>query len=466
MDTNWCPDLTRYAGPRYRALAEAIAEAVETEALVPGDRLPTHRALADALGVTVGTVTRGYAEAERRGLVHGQVGSGTYVRPIDGNGVEDFALKPEGAGDGHVDFGLAFPVPGRRGPTLADALRGIADDPRALQACLSYQPEAGLPRHREVLADWLRGWGVELAAEETLLTLGGLHGVYLTLSALARAGETVASAGLVYPGLIAAARGLGLRHVPVELDEHGIVPEALESACRQHGVRLVYVTPDQNNPTTVCLPRSRRHALLEIAQRYGITVIEDAVHLVQRDERPPALMDLAPENVVYVTSVSKILAGGLRVGVVRAPRRLIGPLSQALRGQCWMTPPLNAEVACRWIASGAADELARWQREEIGARQALVAERLEGLDFRARPYGFNVWLTLPEPWRAAEFVHACAAAGVVVKGGEPFAVGRYPVPQAVRLAITAPPQRGDVRRGLDLIRGVLARGPAGASATL
>src|SRR5471030_347885 len=79
--TNWLPDLAKFAGPRYRAIAEALAADIRDGVLAAGTRLPTHRDLAYRLGVTVGTVSRAYAEAERRGLIGGEVGRGTFVRP-------------------------------------------------------------------------------------------------------------------------------------------------------------------------------------------------------------------------------------------------------------------------------------------------------------------------------------------------------------------------------------------------
>src|SRR6185437_14597962 len=82
--TSWLPDLARFPGPRYRAIAEALADDVRSGRLAIGARLPTHRDLAWHLKVTVGTVTRAYAEAERRGLIAGEVGRGTYVRPAGG----------------------------------------------------------------------------------------------------------------------------------------------------------------------------------------------------------------------------------------------------------------------------------------------------------------------------------------------------------------------------------------------
>src|SRR5579859_5768626 len=119
--TIWQPDPARFTGPRYRAIAEALADDVREGRLRPGDRLPTHRDLAWHLRVTVGTVSRAYAEAARRGLIDGEVGRGTFIRePVS-------APAPQARG-GHETINLAqgHPVPGREAVLLGDALRDIA----------------------------------------------------------------------------------------------------------------------------------------------------------------------------------------------------------------------------------------------------------------------------------------------------------------------------------------------------
>ena len=115
----WIPDLRKYSGPRYKAIAAAMADAIRHGDLPPGMQLPTHRSLADALGVTVGTVTRAYAEAERLGLVEGHVGKGTFVRGSSQSG-RRFAIHD--VAEDVVDLSLNLP------PRfdLTDALREAA----------------------------------------------------------------------------------------------------------------------------------------------------------------------------------------------------------------------------------------------------------------------------------------------------------------------------------------------------
>src|SRR5262245_42863309 len=106
---DWVPSLEARRGPRYRAIADALADDVRSGRLTQGARLPTHRVLASTLGVTVGTVSRAYSEAERRGLISGEVGRGTFVRPSSGPGRAGLRMRDEPDAS-LIDLSLNFPV--------------------------------------------------------------------------------------------------------------------------------------------------------------------------------------------------------------------------------------------------------------------------------------------------------------------------------------------------------------------
>src|SRR6218665_3205807 len=148
--TIWSPDLRERTGPLYRVIADALAEDRAAGRLAPGARLPTHRELAERLGVTVGTVTRAYAEAEKRGLVRGEVGRGTYVRA---DGVPAHMPAPMDVGDeaSPVELGVNAPATPEGDPAstaLRKSLEEVGRSPR-LTELLAYQPAAGAPTHRE-----------------------------------------------------------------------------------------------------------------------------------------------------------------------------------------------------------------------------------------------------------------------------------------------------------------------------
>ncbi|MBZ9559194.1 MULTISPECIES: PLP-dependent aminotransferase family protein [unclassified Modicisalibacter] len=457
--TLWVPELPP-DGTRYRALADAIAAAIADGELTPGQRLPPQRRLADALGVTVGTVTRAYAEAERRDLVEARVGSGTYVREraAPDSGFRHVAAE---APPGLIDLSLSLPPPHPDRPAgLAEALTSIAADPEALAEAVGYQGECGTTRHRAVLARWLTALGLPMDADELTITLGGQHGIFLALHALTQPGERIACAALTYPGLINAAQQCHRKPLRVPLDDDGIDVDALARLCAQQPPRLVYVTPEQNNPTGARLAEARRHQLVELARRHDIWLVEDGVQYMPPQARDTPLYRLAPERTLYLFSTSKVIAGGLRVGVMRAPAVLHERLANLLLAQSWMVPPLMVEAVCRWIDSGAADRLLAWQIEETVERQRLAMARLAAYSPRGQVHGSHLWLNLPEGWRAGALLGQLERHGVRVTGGEPFCVGSEPVPQAIRLCPSAAPDRPALERALTAIATTL-EAPAG-----
>lgn len=457
--TIWVPTLPA-AGTRYRLLADAIAEAIVTGELSEGARLPPQRRLADALGVTVGTVTRAYGEAERRGLVEARIGSGTYVRGTEPS-LRAFGHVATDIDSDIVDLSLSLPPPHPDRPrALGEALNAIGRDPSALTQAVDYQPEQGMARHREGLARWMARLGMPVDAEELVITQGGQHGIFLALQVLAQPGERIAASALTYPGLISAAQQLHLKALRVPLDEQGMNIEALARLCARQPPRLVYVTPDQNNPTGACLPEARRERLVELARAHDFWIVEDGVQYLPAEERGTPLYRLAPERTLYLFSTSKVIAGGLRIGTLRAPRALSERLATLQRAQSWMVPPLMAEVVCRWIDSGAAEKLLAWQLEEIAARQRMARERLAAFAPRGRPHGFHLWLELPMGWRAPALLERLERQGVRATSAEPFCLGSEPAPQAIRLCVSAAPNRAALARALEIIATTLEGAPA------
>ncbi|WP_404362886.1 PLP-dependent aminotransferase family protein [Marinobacter sp.] len=457
--TMWMPDLST-EGPRYRAIAEAIADSVADGRLAPGEKLPPQRRLADELGVTTGTITRAYAEAERRGWVEARVGSGTYVRSSDGNtGAHFLALSD--ARDGVIDLSLSLPPPSQlRAESLGRALRAITEDIDALHRSVEYQSEQGTPAHREQLAAWMGRLGMPVDPATLLITQGGQHGISLALHTLIRPGERIAADALTYPGLISAAQQAHIKVLGIPLDDEGMDVDALERICAQQPPRLVYVTPDQNNPTGIMLSETRRLQLAELARRHDFLILEDGVQYLPEAERGTPMHELAPERTLFLFSTAKILGGGMRIGAMKVPELLLKRMGGALRAQSWMVPPLMIETVCRWVSSGDAGRLLAWQTEELGARQRLARERLASFEIQGRPHGANLWLKLPPGLRSAAMQASLEHAGVRVTSAEPFCVGSAAAPQALRLCLSAAPSRDILGQALDRIAEALETPPA------
>ncbi len=460
--TIWQPDLSGRRGPKFRQISDAIGESVSEGGLPTGTRLPPQRDLAYLLGVSLNTVTRAYADAVKRGFVRGEVGRGTYVRDAGplATEVETTGLTRPSAGP--IDFSLNLPVPGQAAAALTRSLQALSEA-GGLASLLDHQTGRDQDHHRAAAATWLSRVALTACPDDIVLTNGAQQGIFAALLATLRPGDVLFTEALTYAPLVAMAHHLGLKLLPVAGEGDLLCPDALGAACQRTAGKVLYCLPTLQTPTTATMGRERRSALAAVARKYGLTVIEDDVFGFLPPERPPPLASFAPERTLYVTSVSKCLAPGLRVGYLLAPPGLTPALRTAVSLSSWMPPPLMAEIASRWIEDGTAEALTAFQREEAAARQAMARDLIPEPYIRADAHGFHAWLPLPPHWQPDVFRMEARRRGVKVLVGGAFAVEPSLSPHAVRLCLSHEGDRARVREGLATIAELLqSKGQGGA----
>jgi DNA-binding transcriptional MocR family regulator len=283
--------------------------------------------------------------------------------------------------------------------------------------------------------------------------------------ALTAPGDVILAEPMTYPGLHAAASQFGRHVIAVEADKHGMVPEKLEEACRRHEPRLVYLNPTLQNPTAITMPERRRKALAVIAKRCDVRIVEDDPYWLLADAPPPPIATFAPEQVVYISTLSKCLTPGLRVAfvLVRDPHERERFLV-ALRSFALMAAPLSAALATQWILDGSADGLLEGVRKEARLRHRMARDILAGR-YSGLGDGLHVWLELPAYWRSSQLARAAASYGVAVTPAEAFATGSGSA-NAIRISLGSIQDRGRLRAGLQRLSDLLARRPESFSAAV
>jgi DNA-binding transcriptional MocR family regulator len=453
METIWHPHLQGRDGPLYRVIADCLAEDIDSGDLAAGARLPTMRSLAEALGVTVGTVYRAYGLAEKRGLISREMGRGSFVRARPEPRRQD---EPEAAEV--LDLSRNQPPDIRVEETLRRALVEMGRE-ADLSGMLNYGTSQGTARHRKVLARWLAGHGARFDPRSLIVTSGAQQALTVALAALSRPGDCLLVEELTYPGIKSLARIFGLELRPVAMDDGGLVPEALDAALSETGAgRLLYCMPNAHNPTTATLDEARRREIARTAARAGLLIIEDDVNPRRADEALPTLASLHPARTLYISSLSKIMAPGLRIGALAAPDYLLDDLLAAAQTTNWMAPPLMAELACRWIEDGTADVLEQERNLAIARLQAVAEAAFKGLDYRMAADNPNLWLKLGPRWQGADFAALAESNGVIVSPSRSFAIAPGASVPAVRLSLT---ERDEARlkRGLDTLARLADEGP-------
>jgi DNA-binding transcriptional MocR family regulator len=456
--TIWVPDLAARPGPRYRVLVDALAEEVADGRLPEGTRLPPQRDLAYRLGVTIGTVSRAYALAAERGLVTGEVGRGTFVRrPLAATG----RVNPVSDGSGDlIKLTVNAPPDAGYGALIGERLAEMAAHPGATADLWAYAPKPGFAEHRAAAARWIAGVGLDAAPERTIITGGAHQAIVVAFAALARPGDTVLAEALTYAGICHVAERCGVRLHGLDLYDEGVLPDALEAAARTAGARFLIVNPTVHNPTTATMSLARREAIVALARRHDLIVVEDEVYGRLPAERPPPIAALAPERTVYIGSAAKSVAPGLRLGVLHSPEALFERIANAQHDLFLTCPPLLAELFTRLMADGTAERLAARQRQEAAVRQQIAREVLGAHAYRAQPTSYHLWLPLPAPWRTSEFIETVRERGVAIDPATAFAVEPARAPHAVRVSLSAAADHDRLRRGLQVLAATLGEMPA------
>jgi len=415
----WKPVLEDTPRPLVDRLLAALERDIRSGVLPPGLRLPPQRELAWFLKMSLGTVTKAYAEAERRGLTQAAVGRGTFVAAPAPDAA--FRFSPRGQPNG-VNLAQNVRPVLSGGAALTRALDKLRK--KDLSRLLVYSPSAGEDDHRRAMADWLaRTTQLEPNWRHLAVTAGGQQAVALALGSLASSGDAILTEAGTYYGLRTLAEHAGYRLKGLQLDEEGLVPDALDRAAAATGARVLYVTPTLHNPTGRTMGPKRREEIVRVARARDLWIVEDDVYaLYAGPQTVTPLAALAPERTLYVSSLSKSLSAGLRVGILLTPgAEPLERVLRALRATAYSAPALGPAVGTQWIEDGTADALADEVRVEMDRRVRLA---LDLFGPAAEPPSFgsslHVWLPMPELDAERAAAHALRAGVEVTPPSAPI----------------------------------------------
>ena len=453
--TIWTPILEK-GQPIYLAIANAMAKDILGGALSPGTKLPPHRDLAWRLKVTVGTVTRAYREAEIRGLLSGEVGRGSYVREITGTTALPERLDVTSQ---MSDLSQAAPPPVYSTDEFDAALAHVMREPSRL-ALLDYMPPEGHAHYRAMGAKWLARSGIDISESNVIVTSGAHLGVMACLSVLAQPGDAVMAENLNYASLGSLIYGLNLKPVPIAMNETGLDLEDLERAAKTGESKILYLVPTLQNPTTLTMPRERRDAIVDIARRYNLTIVEDDIFRLLDDRvQPPTFYSLAPERTYHITSLSKTLAPGLRIGFVATPPGRAQFLRLRQRAAGARVTGLTAEVARYWLETDIAEHLMKRVIGEMATRRNIFREVFARHTFSCEPGAPYGWLSLPAHWSPLRFASAALTHNIKLTPGPAFSFGPGSRDHAVRICFGQPATAQELKNALLKIRDLTEQDP-------
>jgi DNA-binding transcriptional MocR family regulator len=425
--------------PIYQQVAGQIKELIGNGTLPAGARLPTIRRLGEQLGVTRLTVQTAYAELQSGGWIEATIGRGTFVSPQP-RAVPSFAAGTAGSTPASVIGDILQIGHGRARQSLASA----SPDPLLFPAdefwsCLSalrkdaaamagYGPAQGDVQLRMALADLLRDRDIHVSPGEILVTSGVTQGLALAAAALAQPGDVVLVEQPTYIGFLHQLRTAGLQPVSIPLDADGIRLDVLDKVAAQARPRFLYTIPTFQNPTGVCTSLEHRRQLLTLAKTHGFYVVEDDLYagLAYDAPAPCALKALdGQDRVVYLSSFSKSLMPGLRLGYLLAPPFLQEKVLSLRLAADLVSPSLTQRALATFLqAGGLRRHLRRVLPIYCERRNALVAAMQANLPppvhWTHPAGGLCTWLTLPRHRGLAEIVPLMLQQGWEIAPGDVF----------------------------------------------
>lgn len=436
MGTIWPPDLSQTKGPKYRALTHALREAIATGELEAGRRLPPVRNLAWDLQITPGTVARAYRRATDDGLLDAAVGRGTFV--ADTRSTRQ--TKPRdslhlGTSDGKFDLrGTKTPDLGQEA-MIRDALAHVAQTGTASYA------DYPNPDHTwdtlSAISNWLGYTDLAPDPENIALTYGAQNAMLIALQTIL-VGPTpvIVTDELVYPGLRHAANMLRADIISVERDQDGLLPDALEQACRKHGPQVLVSSFTIHSPTTQTTTLERRIALARIAAKYEMQIIDDDAFGIFSTETP-SMQTIAPERTWYIGALSKSVSTGLRIGYLITPNGHGAAARTTVLSNCYGVSQIICDLATQLITSGQA-EVIRTRMLAYNQRRAQMAANILGnWNMQWNPKVAFIWLHMPAGWRASSFQRACEQNNVLIRPADEFALSDGKAPNAARITFGA-----------------------------
>jgi GntR family transcriptional regulator / MocR family aminotransferase len=441
--------------PLYQQIETYLRQGILSGSLAPDTRLPASRQLAHNLGVNRLTVENAYAELEIDGLIYSRMGSGTYVLPAnplltlpkDGPGAPwplwqqnvEFQSKTAKRKPPDESSGKAarHPHPINLASGIGDAHMFPAEDFRkVLQtvmrrdgiAALDYGEPNGHAPLRETIAHILASQGLQTRSENVLITAGSQQALSLVSQLLLKPGDVILVESPTYSGALDLFRALNFEVVGIPVDGQGMQVEALEKLLQQHHPKLIYTIPNFHNPTGTCLSAPRRRQLIVLADRYNIPILEDDFvgDLRYEGRTQPALKALDPGGrVIYVSTFSKILMPGLRVGFLVAEGPVYNGLVNFKRVNDLATSTLVQHALEAYVTVGRYQSHLRRSCQIFRKRRDVMLSAIQRylpaeVRFDPPQGGLFIWLQLPEKLSSEKLLPLALEEGVIFAPGNEF----------------------------------------------
>ncbi|MBC1458408.1 aminotransferase-like domain-containing protein [Listeria newyorkensis] len=405
--------------PIYQQIITLIEDYIEVGQLLPGDKIPAERELAAMLNVNRSTLVKALDELSARGIITRKQGSGTRISE-DKWGVFTGQKTNWRHYVAQGSFLQATPYMDKMKQLLRESPDDVTDlasgelpvhlIPKISTPALSWQSflaeednedMAGYQPLKATIRDMIaRDHDVKTSLDQIFITSGAQQALFLITQCLLTSGDAIAIESPSYFYALSIFQSAGLRIYALPMDENGVKLDELEQLYRKHRIKMVFVNPTFQNPTSLTMGTERREALVKLCAKIQVPIVEDDPYsmLTFTDEpMPPLLKKLDPDNVLYIGSLSKVMGSTTRIGWLLGPAAVVTRLAEARQEMDFGLSIFPQVLANHVLNDPDFDKHITWLRETLRKqRDQLIAHLPEGMDYQIPQGGFHLWCHLPE----------------------------------------------------------------------
>lgn len=448
---SWKPTLENSKKPIYIYLADSLEADILSGKLTPGTKLPPQRELADFLDINLSTITRAFKLCEQRGLICSVVGNGTY---ISSDAASNSMLMLNSSHPNIIEMGAILPN-AEFNKYVSSYLQTMATEPDFYKL-LQYGTIEYDDLQIQAAQKWLSYFSLSSSKEHILYSAGSQNAIFATLSALFQAGDRIATMPTTYPGLKVAAKILGIHLVPLHLENGKITENVLQYAHKTQNVKGFYFIPDFHNPTSELLSVETRKLIATFCEKEKVPFIEDAIYTLFLPKPLPPIASFAPNQGIFISSTSKILAPGLRLAVIHCPQTAYPLIKESLYGMQIAPPALMMQLFTRMILSGRFDEIRSLRIQDLEQRNQIFDEIIKDFKNTGDFHSPIRWIQIPTSITPAQFEALALSHNLQVYSADRFIVGSESIPNAIRVSLISAEKIEDYRTGLQILEKLLS----------
>jgi GntR family transcriptional regulator of abcA and norABC len=439
---NWKPDRDAQK-PIYKQLSEFIEIGISEGSFSPEESLPSERFLAKELQVNRSTVVAAYADLESKGLIKRTRGSGTTIS----KDIWGLTKKRIPSWNRYIEAGSFLPnlpvnqrirkemtehklinlASGELSEDLfpVESLRTILSN-RSFIGSLGYDHPQGNITLRETIANHVRQYRkIDTVPASILITSGAQQAIHLVVQCLLKPGDSVILEDPSYHFNLPIFQSAGIKTYSLPVGSSGFNPDDVLSLVKKHQIKMIFMNPSFQNPTGISLDNNRKKFVLDISSKYGIPIIEDDPYSLTpfSEEEVSSLKSMDVNgNVLYISSLSKIVASGLRIGRVIGPKRVVERLSDAKQQIDFGHSSFTQWIANDFMNSKEFDVHINKLRKQLEKRRAQIVTSLndylkDQVEFHISEGGIHIWVKLNKNVNELQLLEESIKRGIIYTPG-------------------------------------------------